>query len=959
MTSDTTSLPPERWAEASALLDEALALEDAERDAWLMHLSTKDPALGEILRRLLKARASATSPDILASGLPSQLLAEALGGPGASLKPGELVGPYRLVRALGAGGMATVWLAEQTAAVIRQVALKIPHSGLETQGSVASRFQRERDLLAALEHEHIARLYDAGVTPEGVLFLAMEFIDGVPITDYCDARRLSIAARLALFDQVLAAVGLAHTRLVIHRDLKPSNILVTGAGQVKLLDFGIANLLSDQPAPASGRGPEALTPDTASPEQLAGRPLSTASDVYSLGVILYELLTGHKPYVLDRSGGSLHSALMATRIAAPSAVPAAESIAAARATTPSGLRRSLRGSLDAIVGKSLERDTAKRYPNVESLAADLTHHARREPVLAVGSSVGYQLRCFVSRRRWPLGVAAALIAVMLTGVVATLWQARTAREEAARATAVRDFLVRVFKASDPRIASDQPRGQITARELLDSGAAQIDGEFKSQPGLQLEMLALLSTLYRELDERDRYLALQDRRLALARKYPGRFTGDEVEVLLNLAGDDDRAGGRAAARSRLANADALLKRAGLDDSLLRARWWLAQGQSLDANDIAARMTAYTKALQLFDRYGSHDPGRVTTLSEIGLTAYDVGDSETAIRRWREALAADVTTVDRDDAETQTILGNLMNAYLNMGRYDEAEIAGRQAADMARRTYGEHNSDYWVPAAQYAKLLHLGGRENEARAQFETLRASMPFPPQANDGWEAFAIYAECLIAEGDAERGRSIAEAAERNFLVRPEAPNSVRRVRLRLGEAYEQLGRIDDARRTLKAAYDEYVKTELPERQTRMAATERWARFLVSQGDAEAARTLFTEVLAQDHERHLAHSALARGGLARVALAEKDIASALRESQTALADWSAVRGFRDVRMGAYLKRVEARVLLASGDAARARTFAQEALTESLRFDVPGATSVSEARELLAKSVSAQSPALPH
>jgi len=237
--------------------------------------------------------------------------------------------------------------------------------------------------------------------------------------------------------------------------------------------------------------------------------------------------------------------------------------------------------------------------------------------------------------------------------------------------------------------------------------------------------------------------------------------------------------------------------------------------------------------------------------------------------------------------------------------------------------------------------------------------MPFPPQPYDGWEAITVYAECLIAEGDAERGRSIAEAAERNFLVRPEAPNSVRRVRLRLGDAYEQLGRIDDARRTLKAAYDEYVKTELPERQTRMAATERWARFLVSQGEAKAARSLFTDVLAQDHDRHLAHSALARGGLARAALAEKDIASAMRESQAALADWSAVRGFRDVRMGAYLKRVAASALLASGDTARARTLAQEALTESLRYDVPNAVSVSEARELVAKSLAPESPARHH
>jgi len=324
------SIPAQLWPELSRLLDEALNLDDPARTAWLAGLEQDAPTLAAHLRRLLAAHAQPEEGDPLHAS-PSTLIALALAqlAPSASLAAGRMLGPYRLLEPLGEGGMASVWLAEQTLNVRRRIALKIPHAGLEDPEATAARFARECDFLASLEHPNIARLYDAGASAEGLPYLAMEWIDGQPITRYADALRLAIPERIELFEQVLEAVRFAHTRLVIHRDIKPSNILVTPAGDVKLLDFGIARLLDETlPGPnaaAAAAGSRALTPESASPEQLAGATLTTPSDVYSLGVVLYELLAGRRPYRLDASlsdgdAASVHAAVLEARVSVPSSL---------------------------------------------------------------------------------------------------------------------------------------------------------------------------------------------------------------------------------------------------------------------------------------------------------------------------------------------------------------------------------------------------------------------------------------------------------------------------------------------------------------------------------------------------------------------------------------------------------------------------------------------------------------
>lgn len=930
------------WARTDAALDELIALPAAQRGAAITRIAGADAGFALELQSLA---AQLDGDDELLDRPAADMLSGMAAAPGApaappSLTPGTRLGPWRIDTLLGRGGMGEVYRAARADGQFeQQVAIKLMRLDAVTQ---AARFRAERQIVARLDHPGIARLLDGDVSADGRPYMVMELVVGRHLIDWCAANAPTLAQRLALFIEVCDAVAYAHRNLVVHRDLKPANVLVTAEGRVKLLDFGIARLLD---APSGEATQELLlTPGYASPEQLSGGAITTAADVHALGLLLHELLCGAPAYAV----GKLPLAAAMQQVITQGAL--APSRVARELPSPPVPPAQLTGDLDAIVAKALRKEPEQRYATVDEMRADVERYRRHEPVLARRGNWRYVAgRALRRHRGWAIGFGVALLAVA-AGTTAVAWQARVAHEEAERATAVKNFLLQVFKASDPRVASDKPRGQATARELLDVGAGRIERDFKAQPALQIELLGTVADLYRELSEPERYLALQKRRVALANQYPGRFPQAAIEALLDAAGDDLTEPNRVKAREHLAQADALIRRAALDASLLRARWWLTSGQALESNQLESRRAAFDRALALFERHGPHDAGRITALTERGLVFYDLGDNDAAVRSYREALAAEELTDNRDDGEAQTIWGNLGQAYLNLGRYGEAESALKQAAELAQRTYGEQHSDYWVPASIHARLLHLNGQRDDAMRRFEALQHLMPDPPTNRDGWEALTTYAERLAAQGQAGKAVKRQEAAEQFFRTHLHAPNSLRRAHLILGDMYEQLGRDADARRLLKAAFDAYAESEPPERQTRMAATERWGRLLVSQGDASIAHRLFEEVLAQDHDRHLAHAALAQAGLARVALAEGNASEARTASAAAMKRWSDVRGFRDVRMGAYITRVHASALLAAGDAEGARAAAESALADSARFDAPEAASISEARALIARAL---------
>jgi serine/threonine protein kinase/Tol biopolymer transport system component len=404
----------------SRLLDEALPLDAAGRRAWLEALPPAHQDLAQALRdALLPSDAQVADVEALAT-LPKFAAAVAASDVVASgLQPGARVGPYQLIRLLGAGGMAEVWLARRAdGAFRREVALKLPLvSGL--RADLAQRFARERDILASLEHPHIARLYDAGVDPNGLPYLSMEYVQGRTLADWCDVHRLEISARLELYLQVLQAVQYAHDKQVIHRDLKPSNVLVTESGHVRLLDFGVAKLMEGdaqltQLTNVYGR---AVTPDYASPELLRGDPVDARSDVYSLGVLLYELLTGVRPYRLMRAAsiGMLEQAITTVDVKKPSTQCDLEAIAA-RGTTPEKLTQQLHGDLDAIALKALAKEPAQRYPSVTALAEDLRRYLDGKLIEALPARFTNRLRKFVRRNRTVVRVTVVAAAAVLSAV---------------------------------------------------------------------------------------------------------------------------------------------------------------------------------------------------------------------------------------------------------------------------------------------------------------------------------------------------------------------------------------------------------------------------------------------------------------------------------------------------------------------------------------------------------------
>lgn len=485
------------------LIDQALALAPKQRESYALRACKGDKALYDRLMRLLAA-AEADGGFLDRPALRSDPHEPEVAATVSDV--GRCIGAFTLIRRLGAGGMGEVWLAGRTHGEFKQtVALKIMLPGA---GAALERFKIERRILASLEHPGIARLHDGGVTAEGWPWMAMEYIEGQELLAWCNERSANLKQRLELFLQVCDAVTYAHSHLVVHRDLKPANIFVTREGEVKLLDFGLAKLLTLDTD--GGANTAYFSPAYAAPEQLETGAVTTATDVFALGVTLFELLCGRLPWPAQRAPlGAAFKRLLGDAPPAPSRV--------AQGLVPAGL---LRGDLDAIVAKALRHDPGGRYADARTLAEDLRRHLRHEPVEARAGARAYVARRFLRRHWFPLSAAAALFIVLLAGLTGVAWQANRAASEAVHAAATRDFLIAVFKASDPRIAQDKPRGQITARELLDASIDKIDQEFAVDPATRIDLLGVATDIYRELGEDQRYEDLHRRHLSAARRYYG-------------------------------------------------------------------------------------------------------------------------------------------------------------------------------------------------------------------------------------------------------------------------------------------------------------------------------------------------------------------------------------------------------------------------------------------------------
>lgn len=590
-------------------------------------------------------------------------------------------------------------------------------------------------------------------------------------------------------------------------------------------------------------------------------------------------------------------------------------------------------------------DPARRYASTDAFSEDLQRYLSHQPIQAQRISRWQRARKFVRRHRQGVAVACLLLAALGAGVGGVLWQAQRAAEEARRASAIKDFLVEIFAANDPRIASDQPRGSITAKALLDAGAAKIESRFANDPDVQIELLRTVADLYAQLGEDERYEAMQALQLKKVRErygplHPNILNGAvEASVRACNAGDAPRC------EATLVEADRLLSAAGDEDPELRAYWWISRGQHLQRQDgrLDDARHAFERAVALFGKHASRSRGHVTALHELaGFLNAQQQDHARAIATYHLPPGAGARRIAAGQ-ERCRIADALLQS--RSGPPATRPIRGsrgrvRKSADIADRTTGAEFPTAWAPRANAARTLHLIGQREAAHLEFKRLLPLLP--GDGSHPLETATVrlhYGERMASEGQAAAGIEGLEAVERTYAQQSAFSFQLRLSRRFLGEAYARAGRNDDAGRMLKASLDDYLAHQQNREQAVMAIRESWGRWLLDNGRLDEAQTQFSTIVDHADGRTLAHVALAHGGLARVALARHDRAVTWRESAAAMETWNNVAGFRDVRMGPYLQRIRADVLAAGGEVAAAQTLEDEATAASARYDHPDSPTV--------------------
>ena len=607
--------------------------------------------------------------------------------------------------------------------------------------------------------------------------------------------------------------------------------------------------------------------------------------------------------------------------------------------------RLIEGDLDAIVSKCLRREAQHRYATVEALKLDIDRAVHGEPVAARGDEHMYVFGRFLRRYRWVTVSVAAMLLTLSGGIIATTWQAKRAQREAQRANVAKDFLISVFRESDPRIASDKPRDQITAKELLDLSVDRIESEFAADPATQLELLGVVSEIYGFWLDDERFMELQRQRADLARKHYGTTHPVVIETLTVDAWAAIYEQDYAEANRSLDEADRLIRTGGHEGSLLRAQWWLAKAEALKGTvgGAEARVEALDRAVELYARLAPADANYAIALANSAVARFAREDFVTARQRNESAIEAMLQSPNRSDTDLAMIYANLARSLQQVGDFDAAERAYEKFADLMRKTHGEQHGAYWHGAADHARLVHVRGERERAHRMFDALFKKIPADwKTTTDNVMAREYYAERLAAEGRAAQAIELLEAAERSYIERPMREYDLRRVRQTLGDAYDSVGRSEDARRALKAARDERMEKDAPDSIAVLGARERWARFLLTQNETEPARAELLDIMSRAEDRAIAPAALARADLAQLAIARGDAATALEQSRAALTTLDRITGLYDVRIGPRLWRIHAAALALSGDANGAADWNARALAASRRYDDPSSPSLTVA-----------------
>jgi serine/threonine protein kinase len=713
----SSSFDNARWLRASRYLDRVLDLPSEERDACIASIRVEDPDIATDVEGMLAQHRQLSEEGFLEARAPVSPVEASLAG--------VTIGAYTLESVLGHGGMGSVWLARRSDGRYEgNVAVKLLNAALVGRGG-EERFRREGTILARLAHPHIARLVDAGVSNTGQPYLVLELVDGMHIDAYCDAAKLPLNERIRLFLDVQSAVAHAHANLIVHRDLKPSNVLVTANGHVKLLDFSIAKLIEDdQLSRLTREGGSAMTPKYAAPEQITGAPITTATDIYALGVLLHELLCGLHP-----TGTGLQSHAELTRAIievepkrlSSAARATTNAHAANRGTTPERLARQLSGDLETIVAKALQKSPGDRYGSVAEFADDLRRHLAHEPISAQPESLRYRAVKFVRRRRRGVAAVAAVVMALATliGVYAAQITAERdrARLQADKASKISELLTGVLTSIDPfrTPGADEP----TVRNLLDATAARINTELSDQPELQAEMFTVIGRTYDRLGMRDKALPLLQQALDIGRRTLGSQHVRVAHSLNDLGVLHRRSANLAAAEPLLRESLAIRRRVLGNEHqdvavtlvelarVLKDQGRVAESEAPIRESLAIRLKVF----------GDEHRETATSKNELGLLLWELGDLDGAEQLFRENVATSERVLGRDHPNVGAAKGNLGNLLASKGSVAEAEMVLREAVRVRVVAFGESHAEYAMSLPNLAFALELQGRLEEAQSLLE--------------------------------------------------------------------------------------------------------------------------------------------------------------------------------------------------------------------------------------------------
>jgi len=792
-----------RWNRVSPHLDHALGLTPAELRTWLACLRCDDPELADDLEGLLESHRELSAAGFLDDG------ARVLRGPDAL--EGARVGAYTLLKTIGRGGMGSVWLASRNDGRYEgQAAVKLLNPELVGRTG-GERFRREGTILARLTHPNIARLIDAGVSRTGQPYLVLEHVAGRHIDRHCDDRALSIGDRIRLFLDVLSAVAHAHANLIVHRDLKPSNVLVSKDGQVKLLDFGIAKLLERDPSrpEATLTRDAGLTPKYAAPEQVNGGPITTATDVYALGVLLYELLSGHDP-VGPRalSAADMVRAIVDTepRRMSAAAIDAGEGPdvlaerAFRRATTPDALRRGLQGDLDTIVAKALKKNPEDRYASVAEFADDLRRYLNHQPITARRDTFAYRAAKFARRhQRSLIAAAAAALFVAATIAVYTVKLANErdrAARHAARASKVSELLTDLLNGADPYRTGDAQ--EPTVRHLLDVGAARISKGLDGQPEVQAEVATVIGRIYQRLGLYDKARPFLEQALALARTSVGPEHVTIAQSLNDLGVLHRERGNFAAAQPLLEESLAMRRRllGSLDKDVAvtlveLARVLRDRGLDADAEPLIRESLAIRRKV-----FGDLHRETATSTNDLALVLLQRGDLAGAEVLFRQNLATNTRLLGADHPSVGVSMGNLGLVLDAKGDAAGAEKLYRDDLAILRKTLGEAHPSYAQALNHLSIALLHQGRIVEAQSLIDQAIAIVQ--PLLRPDHPRLAVYlvnrARVQLARGDTDTvAATLGHVLEMRQRLYPPQDWRIAQVKSLLGEALTKQTRYAEA----------------------------------------------------------------------------------------------------------------------------------------------------------------------